>query len=94
MSINKDLLGLDSQDTRRRSHPRIQSPINSPLVPVASISGSQSLNASSAAREPISTGLARLDAALDDSDQQRPGILRGQVTEVFGPPGVGKTSLA
>lgn len=30
MSINKDLLGLDSQDTRRRSHPRIHSPINTP----------------------------------------------------------------
>ncbi|KAJ5364832.1 uncharacterized protein N7496_010545 [Penicillium cataractarum] len=81
MSINKDLLGLDSLDT----------------LPVISISASQSLNASAAFREPISTGLARLDEALDDSpaDQRRSGgILRGQVTEVFGPPGVGKTSLA
>ncbi|KAJ5910903.1 uncharacterized protein N7473_000206 [Penicillium subrubescens] len=81
MSINKDLLGLDSQDT----------------LPVISISASQSLNASAALREPIPTGLTRLDEALDDSpgDQRRSGgILRGQVTEVFGPPGVGKTSLA
>ncbi|KAJ5169206.1 uncharacterized protein N7482_004800 [Penicillium canariense] len=81
MSINNDLFGLDSQDT----------------LPVVSISASQSLNASAAAGEPIRTGLARLDEALNDSpaDQRRPGgILRGQITEIFGPPGVGKTSLA
>ncbi|KAF3391772.1 Protein RecA [Penicillium rolfsii] len=81
MSINKDLLGLDSQDT----------------LPVISISASQSLHASAALREPIPTGLTRLDEALNDApaDQRRSGgILRGQVTEVFGPPGVGKTSLA
>lgn len=62
-----------------------------------SISASQALNASAALRGPIPTGLTRLDEALDDSpgDQRRSGgILRGQVTEVFGPPGVGKTSLA
>ncbi|KAJ5095041.1 hypothetical protein N7532_007332 [Penicillium argentinense] len=77
MSINNDLLGLDSQDT----------------LPVISISASQSLNASATAAPPISTGLTRLDEALDDS-LERGGILRGQVTEVFGPPGAGKTSLA
>ncbi|KAJ5443497.1 uncharacterized protein N7458_007369 [Penicillium daleae] len=81
MNLNKDLLGFGSPDT----------------LPVISISASQSLNASAALREPISTGLPRLDETLDDSpaDQRRSGgILRGQVTEVFGPPGVGKTSLA
>ncbi|KAJ5693431.1 hypothetical protein N7462_002854 [Penicillium macrosclerotiorum] len=81
MSINKDLPGLDSQDT----------------LPVVSISASQSLNASAAVGDPIPTGLPRLDEALDDSppDLRRlGGILRGQVTEVFGPPGVGKTSFA
>ncbi|KAJ5137105.1 hypothetical protein N7448_005659 [Penicillium atrosanguineum] len=71
-------LGLDSQDT----------------LPVVSISASQSLNASASAKLPISTGLARLDEALDDLDQGRAGILRGQVAEVFGPPGAGKTSFA
>ncbi|KAI2788227.1 hypothetical protein POX_e06240 [Penicillium oxalicum] len=82
MSISKDLLGLDSLDT----------------LPVISISASQSLNASSAVREAISTGLPRLDEALDDSSSDEPrrsgGIVRGHVTEVFGPPGVGKTSFA
>lgn len=66
-----------------------------PAAPVVSISASQSLTASLTTRQPIPTGLPRLDSALDDSiDQQKPGILRGHVTEVFGPPGVGKTSLA
>ncbi|KAJ5081312.1 hypothetical protein NUU61_009576 [Penicillium alfredii] len=79
MSIHADLLGLDSQDT----------------LPVVSISASQSLNASASTRDPISTGLVRLDTALDEASSQRPGgIVRGQLTEVFGPPGVGKTSLA
>ncbi|KAJ5610180.1 hypothetical protein N7510_006899 [Penicillium lagena] len=73
-------LGLDSQNT----------------PPVVSISASQSLNASATTPAAISTGLPRLDEALNDAtDEKRPGgILRGQITEVFGPPGVGKTSLA
>ncbi|MCJ1234345.1 hypothetical protein MMC14_002306 [Varicellaria rhodocarpa] len=52
-------------------------------------------------RLPISTGLACLDELLQCKDsasegQQAPpgGLRRGQVTEVYGPPGVGKTSLA
>ncbi|KAF7716354.1 DNA recombination/repair Rad51-like protein [Penicillium ucsense] len=82
MSINKDLLGLDGLDT----------------LPVISISASQSLNASAAVRESISTGLPRLNEALDDFSMDEPrrsgGIVRGHVTEVFGPPGAGKTSFA
>ncbi|KAJ6021551.1 hypothetical protein N7540_007055 [Penicillium herquei] len=81
MSATADLFGLDTQNTQ----------------PVVSISASQSLNASEFSREPVSTGLMRLDQALDGASQdlQRSGgILRGQVTEVFGPPGVGKTALA
>ncbi|KAJ5743583.1 hypothetical protein N7533_008453 [Penicillium manginii] len=50
-----------------------------------------SLNASTVS--PISTGLTRLDEALA-LDSSCGGILRGKVTEVFGPPGAGKTSLA
>ncbi|KAJ6096898.1 hypothetical protein N7486_007644 [Penicillium sp. IBT 16267x] len=81
MSGTVELFGADGQDTQ----------------PVVSISASQSLSASEFSREPIPTGLARLDQALDSVsvDPGRPGgILRGQVTEVFGPPGVGKTALA
>ncbi|KAJ5888968.1 hypothetical protein N7495_009009 [Penicillium taxi] len=62
--------------------------------PVISISASQSLNELAIGHEPVSTGVARLDQVLSASDQGPGGILRGQVTEVFGPPGVGKTSLA
>ncbi|KAF6813747.1 rad55 protein [Colletotrichum sojae] len=48
----------------------------------------------------ISTGLTRLDealttpTALDQSAPKRPGgVQRGQVTEIWGPPGSGKTAL-
>ncbi|KAI9732635.1 MAG: hypothetical protein M1834_003971 [Cirrosporium novae-zelandiae] len=37
--------------------------------------------------KPLTTGLSKLDAALDG------GIPRGGVTEVYGPPGVGKTGF-
>lgn len=72
------------------------------------ISASQSLYASSgtasATPDAISTGLSRLDEALcPASAEEAPGfssiaspkgLCCGQVTEVYGPPGVGKTSLA
>ena len=74
---------------------------------VVSISASQSLRATSAsdaAGGAISTGLPRLDEAICPasegefsglaSDSVSTGIPRGQVAEVFGPPGVGKSSLA
>ncbi|PLB46115.1 hypothetical protein P170DRAFT_467259 [Aspergillus steynii IBT 23096] len=83
-----DFLGLSSQTPQR----------------VVSFPASQSLHASTAsATTAISTGLARLDEALcpsslDDfsgvAHQEAKGIPGGHVTEVFGPPGVGKTSLA
>lgn len=48
----------------------------------------------------ISTGLPLLDAFLQnkdwvslDMDPVYGGISRGKVTEVYGPPGVGKTAL-
>ncbi|KAF4816708.1 hypothetical protein CGCSCA5_v006239 [Colletotrichum siamense] len=48
----------------------------------------------------VSTGLKRLDEALSSDDtvdtsgsKRSGGILRGQVTEVWGPPGTGKTAL-
>ncbi|EKV05079.1 DNA recombination and repair protein Rad51, C-terminal [Penicillium digitatum] len=80
-----DLLGLDGLEG-----------FNEDTPPVVSISASQSLNASAATRDPITTGLARLDEALNDLPDQpnQGGILHGHVTEIFGPPGAGKTSLA
>ena len=48
----------------------------------------------------ISTGLQGLDAALQNRDAAlaekealRGGVSRGQVTDIYGPPGVGKTAL-
>lgn len=74
---------------------------------VVPISASQSLYASTttASVNPgaIPTGLPRLDEALCPASVEVPGLTStpspkglccGQVTEVYGPPGVGKTSLA
>lgn len=61
-------------------------------VPVLSIPASQSLGSLATLKDPISTGVGRLDKALANS--MPGGLLRGQVAEVYGPPGVGKTSLA
>ena len=66
------------------------------------LSASQALqNLSSTPRRPLSTGLRRLDAALQGRDYEFSsqddlpgGISRGEVTEVYGPPGVGKTAFA
>lgn len=44
----------------------------------------------------ISTGLTNLDLVLQNrykKDDAEGGILRGHVTEVYGPPGVGKTAF-
>lgn len=68
--------------------------------PVVSFPASQSLQASSSLNvDAVSTGLPQLDDAIsppsvDDGDSKTRGIPHGQVTEVFGPPGAGKTSLA
>lgn len=66
------------------------------------LSASQALqNLSSTPRKPISTGLQSLDAVLQGRDydslsqnDQFGGISRGELTEVYGPPGVGKTAFA
>ena len=66
------------------------------------VSASEALeNISSDLQRPVSTGLNRLDALLqgrrhDISSQTNisGGVSRGEVTEIFGPPGVGKTALA
>jgi RecA/RadA recombinase len=69
------------------------------------ISAAQALqDLNSPATRCISTGLRELDAALQNRDVSRSdgeaggrdggrGVSRGQVSEVFGPPGVGKTAL-
>jgi replicative DNA helicase len=44
----------------------------------------------------VPTGLAALDWALADLDPgaaARGGVARGQLTEIWGPPGVGKTAM-
>ncbi|KAB8266091.1 P-loop containing nucleoside triphosphate hydrolase protein [Aspergillus pseudonomiae] len=85
----QDYLGLSTQEPHR----------------VVSFPASQSLHASAAsASGAISTGIPQLDEAirppsLEDmpgrtSDIDSNGIPCGHVTEVFGPPGAGKTSLA
>ncbi|KAJ5541896.1 hypothetical protein N7535_004315 [Penicillium sp. DV-2018c] len=86
MSVNMDLLGLDGLEGFDAED----------APPVVSISASESLNASAASRDPIATGLPRLDEILNDIPEHsnQGGILRGHITEVFGPPGAGKTSLA
>ena len=73
---------------------------------VVPVSASQSLHASSASRcrGAVSTGLPHLDWAiypgLDGNptglkdDRKTQGVPSGRVTEIFGPPGAGKTSLA
>lgn len=66
------------------------------------LSASQALqNLSSVSQKPIPTGLSSLDAILqgkdiDSSDQTclSGGLSRGHLTEVYGPPGVGKSTLA
>ncbi|KAL4876655.1 P-loop containing nucleoside triphosphate hydrolase protein [Aspergillus karnatakaensis] len=77
------------------------SPATQKSRPVVSFPASQSLQAcASLGIGAISTGLPRLDDAIcppsaegtDDVDPR--GIPKGHVTEVFGPSGVGKTSLA
>ncbi|KAL4914105.1 P-loop containing nucleoside triphosphate hydrolase protein [Aspergillus aurantiobrunneus] len=76
------------------------SPATQKSRPVTSFSASQSLQASATLNaDAISTGLSQLDDAIsppssEDGGTNSKGIPLGQVTEVFGPPGVGKTSLA
>lgn len=68
------------------------------------VSAAQALQGRRSAPRAVSTGLPRLDAALA-SPPSRPGrlalgpgggggIVRGQLTEAYGPPGVGKSALA
>ncbi|KAJ5953519.1 hypothetical protein N7454_000415 [Penicillium verhagenii] len=64
---------------------------------VAAFSASQSIDGSGFAKGSVPTGMVRLDRALDNTaaaQGRHGGLLRGQITEVYGPPGVGKTSLA
>lgn len=65
------------------------------------VSAAQALqDLNSPATRCISTGLWGLDRALQNRELlefsatcQHGGVSRGQVTEVYGPPGVGKTAL-
>jgi len=65
------------------------------------LSASKALeNLTSAPKQVISTGLRNLDAVLQDlelgssNDAAPGGLTRGRVTEIYGPPGVGKTAFA
>jgi RecA/RadA recombinase len=71
---------------------------------VFSLPASQALRASAslAAENALRTGLAQLDEALVSPGRELPsstplsdirGIQRGHITEVYGPPAVGKTAL-
>ncbi|KAJ6029944.1 uncharacterized protein N7446_000993 [Penicillium canescens] len=84
MTAKKDTRDLDtsSEDT----------------LPLLSAPATQTFSSSAHTRLPnrIGTGARRLDEALDGQFKfhRRPtGIVRGQITEVWGPPGSGKTSL-
>ncbi len=59
------------------------------------VSGIEALQNASAKAKGISTRLSKLDSALlpNELSLATPGIQRGCVTEVFGPPGVGKTTF-
>ncbi|KAL1997622.1 hypothetical protein VTN02DRAFT_1256 [Thermoascus thermophilus] len=108
MSTAQDISNFSSPEPHRIiSLPASQSLRATTASASASASAAASASAGSGA---IPTGLDRLDEALSSrggaprgtqgatwtqSAPHRPkGIPRGQVTEVFGPPGVGKTSLA
>ncbi|CAF9927550.1 MAG: hypothetical protein ALECFALPRED_003740 [Alectoria fallacina] len=66
------------------------------------VSASQALqNITSTPRRPISTGLRGLDVFLQGKEHEASsqtaapgGVSRGEVTEIYGPPGVGKTTIA
>lgn len=61
------------------------------------VTGVQALQNATAKAKGIPSGLAALDAILVNNKNKfsiaSPGIQRGHVTEVFGPPGVGKTTF-
>ena len=69
---------------------------------LATLSASEALQRlTSGSPKSISTGLSRVDALLQnrviDSSSQgslNGGLTRGHVTEVYGPPGVGKSTFA
>jgi len=75
----------------------------SPTHRLPTLNGAQALQDAVDTRQPISTGLPALDYTLqelddyEDDDQEFPvgsGVPRGSVTEIYGPPGCGKTTFA
>ena len=76
--------------------PQLTLPDRMPTV--SAVQALQDLN--SPGTRSISTGLPGFDCALQnreapslDAVNQYGGVSRGQVTEVYGPPGVGKTAF-
>ena len=69
---------------------------------LATLSASEALQRlTSGSSKSISTGLSRVDALLQNreidsssQDSLNGGLTRGHVTEVYGPPGVGKSTFA
>lgn len=68
----------------------------SPAHRLPTLNGAEALINAIEKQKPISTGLSNLDAALFRTEalSSDGGIQRGCVTEIYGPPGCGKTHLA
>jgi len=71
-------------------------PANQPPDRLPTISATEALQKAAKRSRCIATGLPTLDISLQSacSTSRCGGIQRGQLTEVYGPPGVGKTSFA
>lgn len=101
-----DVVNFGTAETRKSTSPNcihVASSLeaDNPVDRLPTVSATQALDeVDDVARTHVSTGLASLDHALlgplasEESDSDaRGGVKRGQVTELWGPPGSGKTAL-
>ncbi|TAQ90249.1 hypothetical protein B7494_g1423 [Chlorociboria aeruginascens] len=92
--------GNDKEAIEASQNPE-KPPTEATIYRLPTVSAAQALqNVKSSPTRCISTGLSNLDSVLQHQDRAVPenegfhgGISRGKVTEVYGPPGVGKTAL-
>ncbi|KAI9795141.1 MAG: hypothetical protein M1816_000163 [Peltula sp. TS41687] len=86
---------MDTSSHRHEQDVTTFSPLLAHRLPT--VSASQALeelkSSSSSCRRPL-TGLNRLDSFSHSKDGLQGVICRGQITEIYGPPGVGKTAFA